>query len=136
MSREELRSLSEDVRALTLQVENIKQELRRREQSPPSRNTPVNTAVGHQQLPRRDISPPSSIKATPHTISPSPQYSIGDKVIITNRIPAPIASDAAPDWNPILAKQATVTKVTPTRIYLRTRHGVITWRAPGNVTPA
>jgi hypothetical protein len=142
MSREELRSLTEDVRTLRLQVENIKQELRRRDRSPPSRNTPVATPDSHQQLHRRDFSPPSSDRTTtattPRNISPlpTPQYKVGDKVIITNRIPAPIASDAAPGWNPSFAKQATVTKVTPSRVYLRTRYGINTWRAPGNVTPA
>jgi hypothetical protein len=137
MSGEELRSLTEEIRILRLQVEDIKQELRRRDNSPPSRNTPASITVGHQQLPRRDFSPPLS-NTVPRDISPlrTLPYRVGDKVIITNSITAPLANNAPPNWDPTLAKQATVTKVTSNRIYLRTRYGINTWRAPGNVTPA
>lgn len=114
MSGEELRSLTKEIRTLRLQVENTEQELWRRDNSPPSSHT------------------------TPRNISPlcTLQYRVEDKVIISNRVTAPLAHDAAPDWNPTIAKQATVTRVTPNRVYLRTRYGINTWRAPGNVTPA
>jgi hypothetical protein len=55
MSRD-LQQLTEDVRALQLQVRSLEKELRRRDTSPPSRTTP-NTNNTHRQ--RRAVSPHS-----------------------------------------------------------------------------
>jgi hypothetical protein len=58
MSREELRNLTDNVRSLRLQLEDIKQDLRRQDKSPPLRNTPT----GHQQFGLRGIPPPTGHK--------------------------------------------------------------------------
>jgi phage-related minor tail protein len=63
--------------------------------------------------------------------SPSRDYEAGERVHITTTSNSRPHGTAATERD----RTATVTRVTPSRIYVRTDNGFHTWRARGNVTP-
>jgi hypothetical protein len=60
-------------------------------------------------------------------------FVVGERVRITNQVRKPV--DWCEDfvWSEQDAKRATVTKVTPDRVYFVTDNGIRTWRMPSNL---
>jgi hypothetical protein len=100
--------LIEQVQSLTLQVQELKQELRRRDTSPSLRQR-------GQQLPYRT------------------EFKPGDRVRILNSIRKPTSWNASKEWLPFQAKSATITSIKGQRVFFTTDNGVSTWRSPNNL---
>jgi hypothetical protein len=99
--------LIEQVRTLSLQVEELKQELRRRDsRSPPSRTLVAKDRSG---------------------------FEIGDRVRVLNAVKKPATWDNSTKWIEAEARLGTVTKVRVGQIFYTTDNGTETWRAPNNL---
>jgi hypothetical protein len=103
--------LIDQVRSLTIEVESLKQELRRRESS----------------------SPPSSAQPRAEDTQARRELRVGDRVRILNRFSKPAVWDNRKRWVEAEAKTATVTKVRTRQVFFVTDNGVETWRAPNNL---
>jgi hypothetical protein len=99
--------LEKQVKALTIQVRDLKEELRRNDK-----------LTSHTTQHTNHISPP-----------PSTTFRTGDRIRITNKIKRPANWDAdASPWDRSKSAAATVTSVTATRIYFTNDNGLATWR--------
>ena len=103
--------LIDQVRSLTIEVESLKQELRR----------------------RGNISPPSSAHSRVGGTVARRELRVGDRVRILNRFNKPTVWDNSKRWVEAEAKTATVTEVRAKQIFVVTDNGVETWRAPNNL---
>ena len=103
--------LIEQVRSLTIQVESLKQELRRRGSSPPPLSTTLSAEIG----------------------TTDSSFKVGDRVRILNRFNKTVAWNNNRRWSEAEAKTATVTQVRTEQIFFVTDNGVKTWRAPNNL---
>jgi hypothetical protein len=104
-------ALIEQVRGLTIEVEALKQELRRRESNPP----------------------PLSARSATEERALGDSFGVGDRVQILNQFKKPAVWDNSRRWSEAEAKVATVTKVRAGQIFFLTDNGVSTWRAPNNL---
>ena len=101
-------ALTEQVRLLSIQIQDIQRDLQHRD----------NTAPPSTKAPKQS-----------HT------FKIGDRVRIKNNILSPKQWNRTQEYVPSIAKQATVTKVTTSRIYFTTDYRIHTWRSPANLSP-
>jgi hypothetical protein len=138
--------LVKQVRTLTLQVEALTQDLRRRDSRSPSLSAQENTekelrrrgnessSLRHpsteQELRRRDSRSPS---LSSQDIFVRPEFVVGDRVRVLNAIKKPATWSNARRWSEAEAKTATVTRVRATQAFFTTDNGVETWRAPNNL---
>ena len=106
-------ALTEQVRLLSIQIQDIQQDLQ------------------HPDLQHRENTAPLSTKAPKQ----SHTFKIGDRVRIKNNILSPKQWNRTQEYVPSIAKQATVTKVTTSRINFTTDYGIHTWRSPANLSP-
>jgi hypothetical protein len=104
--------LIEQVRALTIQVQELQQKLRRRDNSPSSR--------------QRN-------KASETTGTDKPKFKAGDRVRILNQVKKPTSWDGLQEWLSSRAKTATVTSTSGQRVFFTTDNGISTWRSPRNL---
>ena len=103
--------LIDQVCSLTIEVESLKQELRRRESN----------------------SPPSSAQLRAEGTAARRELRVGDRVRILNRFSKPAVWDNSKRWVEAEAKTATVTEVGAQQVFFVTDNGVETWRAPNNL---
>ena len=103
--------LIDQVRILTIKVESLKQELRR----------------------RGGTSPPLSAPSSLEVRAADSEFRVGDRVRILNRFNKLATWNNNKRWSEAEARVATVTKVRTTQIFFVTDNGVETWRAPNNL---
>jgi len=99
-----------ELHALRIQVARLETEVHRRE----NRTAPPTTPLA--------VAPPRT-----------PDYAVGDRVRILNKIKKPATWNNNIVWSESDARLATVTEVRPTQIFFTTDNGVETWRAPNNL---
>ena len=109
MEDDRVDELIEHVRRLTIQVQSLERELRRRDSLSPS------------------------LRSVDESIVSRSVFTVGDRVRILNSIKKPATWDNTKTWSEGAAKVATVTKVRATQIFFTTDNGVSTWRAPNNL---
>ena len=102
-----MNELIDQVRQLTIEVESLKKELRRQENTSP----PLRT-----REPRGRV-----------------LFAIGNQVRVLNRFKKPASTgNNNKEWSEAEAKTATVTEVRATQVFFVTNNGIETWRAPNN----
>ena len=99
-----------ELHALRIQVARLETEVHRRESRAPPPTTPL------------AVVPPRT-----------PEYAIGDRVRILNKIKKSATWNNSIVWSESSARLATVTQVRATQIFFTTDNGVETWRAPNNL---
>ena len=102
-----IQQLEKQVKALTIQVKDLKEELRRQNKK----------STQHTTHCTNPILPP-----------PSKTFRTGDRIRITNKVKRPTSWDDATPWDSSKSAIATVTSVTATRVYFTNDNGLATWR--------
>jgi TolA-binding protein len=103
--------LSNQVRALSLQVEELQKEIRQNNQR---QQTPQQIKQRHQNNSAPSLAPTHNTGVTYTT--PAFIYQPGDRIRILNKVRRPTNWDDPAKWNAATARKATVTSVTSTRV--------------------
>jgi TolA-binding protein len=96
-----IKQLEKQLKALTIEVTDLKEELRRQ---------------NNQNNQKSQKHPPTLLQ-------------VGDRIRILNKVNKPSSWDPTQPWDHSAAKKATITSTTTTRVYFTTDNGISTWRS-------